>query len=664
MAVAMTKNGDTPVKAIDVSNFNKAVRPQDDFFDYVNGLWLKNNPIPATETSWGNFNILAEKSQKALRQICEEAAADKNAAAGSNTQKIGDFWLSGMDSVSIDKEKFTPLNEHFALINSMNNNNEMHKVLSSLHGLQIGGGFGLFIMADLKNSTTNVAYIGQSGMGLPEKDFYLNDQMKMFRDEYEKHVTTMFTLMGDEPKTAASNAKAVLEIETEFAKASMSAVEQRDAEKQYNKMSIAELNNLAPNFKWKEYLYAIGLGDLQEIIVTQPDFIKKFNEQVKTRPAADWKAYYRWHLVHSLAGFLHKDVTDENFRFYGQVMSGAKKQQPRWKKVLRTTEGALGEAMGEIYVKRHFSEESKKRVNIMVDNLTGAYEERIKTRDWMSEQTKQQALTKLKSIMRKLGFPDKWRDYSGLKVGKTSFVKNVLASNKFDFDFMISKNGKPVDRMEWGMTPATINAYYNPSNNEIVFPAGIMQPPFFNPDADDAVNYGAMGAVIGHELTHGFDDEGSHFDAEGNMVDWWTPEDKKKFEEKTKKLADQFNAFVVIDSINLHVNGELTLGENIADLGGLTIAYYAYKRSLIGKKAPAKIDGFTGEQRFFISWAQAWRNQMRTNALINMVKTNPHSPAKFRVLGPLSNMNEFYEAFGVKEKDKMYRKPEDRVQIW
>jgi putative endopeptidase len=470
--------------------------------------------------------------------------------------------------------------------------------------------------------------------------------------------------MGDDASVAAKNADLVFNFEKKLADSSMSAVEMRDQEKQYNKMSMAELAKLAPNFNWSVYFKTLAAPDMKEIIVAQPAFIRQFNNMIVTESTDAWKAYFRWQLVHLCAAKLHKPVADENFNFYGTVLSGAQKQQPRWKRVLATTDGALGEALGQLYVARNFSEESKKRVNVMVDNLMAAYTERIKTRDWMSDPTKAAAQAKLGTILRKLGFPDKWRDYSGLTITRKSYVLNFLHSNTFDVTYNLNKMTKPVDRMEWGMTPATINAYYNPSNNEIVFPAAIMQPPFFDPAADDAVNYGAMGAIIGHELTHGFDDQGSMFDSEGNMKNWWSDDDTKRFQEKTQKLVNQFNGFVAIDSINLHVNGELTLGENIADLGGLTISYYAYKHSLIGKEVPAKIDGFTGEQRFFMSWAQGWRNSQRPNALINQVKTNPHAPAKFRVLGPLSNLQEFYDAFNVQPTDKMYRKPEDRVQIW
>ncbi|HLG02759.1 MAG TPA: M13 family metallopeptidase [Bacteroidia bacterium] len=650
-------------KPIDPGNFNDKVRAQDDFFEYVNGSWIRNNPIPATEVNWGNFSVLNEKSLSALRSICEEAAKSTN-PAGSNAQMIGDFFAAGMDSVSIEKMKFGSLAPELKMINDLKDKKGVTRLLAQLHRQQVSPAFGLYVMADMKNSNVNAVYVFPSGMGLPEKSYYLGADMAALREKYREHVKNMFILMGDDAAVAQKNADAVLKIETALADSSLSAVEQRDQERQYNKMTIAALGTLCPSVDWKNYCQQLGAPAFGELIVSNPAYMKQVNHLMITESLDAWKAYYRWHLVHSVAPKMHEAVTAENFNFYGMVLTGAKKQQPRWKRVLSATEGALGEALGQEYVKKNFSAESKKRVNIMVDNLIEAYKVRIKSRTWMSEETKTAALAKLDRIIRKLGYPDKWRDYKGLQVDRKSYVRNYFRSNQFDVAWNLGKLSKPVDKEEWGMSPSTVNAYYNPSYNEIVFPAAIMQPPFFNPDADDAVNYGAMGAVIGHELTHGFDDQGAMFDAEGNMKNWWTQADMKNFSERTKMLSNQFSVYVAIDSLNLHVNGDLTLGENIADLGGLTIAYYAYKRSLEGKPAPAKIDGFSGEQRFFISWAQGWRNSQRPNALINMVKTNPHSPAKFRVLGPLSNMPEFYTAFEVKEGDKMYRKQEERIEIW
>lgn len=649
---------------INPDDINKTFRPQDDFYSYVNNVWISKNPIPATETSWGNFNVLQEKSQKALREICEEMAAKNGSKAGSNEQMIGDFFAAGMDTVQIEKDKFSVVDPELKKIASLNDAEGITDLMSYLHLYQVGCGFGYFVMADMKNSEINVPYVFQSGMGLPEKEYYQGDDMASIRDEYKKHIAAMFALMGEDAAMAQKHAEMAFEIESKLADSSLSAVESRDLERIYNKKSVADLEKLVPNFGWKKYFAAMGTPKVTEVIVDNPAYLRQFNNLIKSESSEAWQAYFRWHFVHLIGAKMHKSVGDENFRFWGTVLSGQTAQQPRWKRVMQSTEGALGDALGQLYVQRNFSEEAKTRVNTMVDNLIAAYEARIQTRDWMGAETKKQATEKLHKIMRKLAFPDKWRSYAGLSVNRKSYVRNFLNSNQFDAKWLLGKFGKPVDKTEWGMTPATINAYYNPSYNEIVFPAAIMQAPFFDPKADDAVNYGAMGAVIGHELTHGFDDQGSMFDGSGNMKDWWTADDRAKFEAKTKMLADQFNKFVVIDSTGLTVNGELTLGENIADLGGLTISYYAFQMAQTKTPQPKTIDGFTPNQRFFISWAQAWRNSQRPKSLMMMVKTNPHSPARFRVVGPLSNMKEFYEAFDVKEGDKMWRNPEERVDIW
>lgn len=649
---------------INPQDINTKFRAQDDFYNYVNNIWIGKNPIPATETSWGNFNVLQEKSQTALRTICEEMSAKKGAKAGSNEQLIGDFFAAGMDTVQIEKDKFTVVDAELKKISSLTDSKGITDMMSYLHLYQAQCGFGYFIMSDMKNSDLNMPYVFQSGMGLPEKEYYLGDDMATIREEYKKHIMTLFGMMGEDAAIAQKHADMAFNIEKKLADSALSAVESRDLERVYNKKSVADLEKLAPDFDWKKYFTAVGTPSVTEVIVDNPAYLRQFNNLIKSESAEAWQAYFRWQFVHLIAGKMHKEVADENFRFWGTTLSGQAAQQPRWKRVMQSTEGALGDALGQLYVQRNFSEEAKTRVNTMVDNLIAAYEERIKTRDWMSETTKVQATAKLHKIMRKLAFPDKWRSYAGLNLNRKSYVRNFLNSNQFDAKWLLGKFGKPVDKTEWGMTPATINAYYNPSYNEIVFPAAIMQAPFFDPKADDAVNYGAMGAVIGHELTHGFDDQGSMFDGAGNMQNWWTDDDRTKFEAKTKMLAEQFNKFVVIDSTGLTVNGELTLGENIADLGGLTISYYAFQMAQKKNPQPKTIDGFTPNQRFFISWAQAWRNSQRPKSLMMMVKTNPHSPARFRVVGPLSNMKEFYEAFDVKEGDKMWRKPAERVEIW
>lgn len=651
---------------IDPKDINTKYRAQDDFYSYVNSIWIGRNPIPGSENSWGNFNELQDKSQKALQAICIDMSAKKGAAVGSNEQLIGDFFAAGMDTNAIEKYKFSVVSEEFKMIDKLESKKGISELLAKLHLMQVNAGFGFYVMADLKNSNENAVYVSQSGMGLPEREYYLADEMREIRTQYVEHIMTMFVLSGEEKNAATRHADMAFAIEKQLADSSLSAVEQRDIERVYNKMSVGELQSRTSSFPWEVYLQTLGITNVNEVIVDNPKFFDRFNSLIESQTITleDWQAYFKWRFINLIAGKMHKEVADENFRFWGTVMNGTKTQQPRWKRVMSVTEGALGDALGQIYVQRHFSEAAKKRVNEMVDNLTAAYEQRIKTRDWMGESTKTQAIAKLHKIMRKLAFPDTWRSYKGLVVSRESYVRNYINSNKFDVVWILGKFGKPVDKTEWGMTPATINAYYNPTYNEIVFPAAIMQPPFFDEKADDAVNYGAMGAVIGHELTHGFDDQGSLFDGDGNMTNWWTDTDRANFEAKTKMLVDQFNSFVAIDSINLHVNGELTLGENIADLGGLTISYYAFQMAQKKNPQPKQIDGFTPNQRFFISWAQAWRNSQRPKSLMNMVKTNPHSPARFRVLGPLSNMKEFYEAFDVKEGDKMWRKKEDRVDIW
>lgn len=651
---------------IDPKDINSKYRAQDDFYSYVNSIWIGRNPIPASENSWGNFNDLQDKSQKALQTICIDMSAKKDAAKGSNEQLIGDFFASGMDTVNIEKQKFTAVGAELKMIESFADKKQISELLAKLHGMQVNAGFGFYVMADLKNSNVNAVYAGQSGMGLPEKDYYFNTEMADIQESYIKHIASILVLSGEPVSTSMEHAQMAYNIEKNLAEGSMTAVEQRDIEKCYNKMELSNLKEMTGAFDWDAYLKTLGISGVNEVIVDNTNFFKQFNLMLSSDEygVENWRYYFKWRFLNLIAGKMHKEVVDENFRFWGTVLNGTKTQQPRWKRVMSVTEGALGDALGQLYVQRHFSEAAKKRVNEMVDNLTAAYEQRIKTRDWMGESTKTQAIAKLHKIMRKLAFPDTWRSYKGLTVSRDSYVRNYLNSNKFDVAWILSKFGKPVDKTEWGMTPATINAYYNPTYNEIVFPAAIMQPPFFDEKADDAVNYGAMGAVIGHELTHGFDDQGSLFDGDGNMTNWWTDTDRANFESKTKMLVDQFNNFVAIDSINLHVNGELTLGENIADLGGLTISYYAFQMAQTKNPQPKQIDGFTPNQRFFISWAQAWRNSQRPKSLMNMVKTNPHSPARFRVLGPLSNMKEFYEAFDVKEGDKMWRKKEDRVDIW
>ncbi len=654
----------TGVKGIELANFDNTVSPRTDFYSYVNGTWAKNNPIPPAEVGWGSFNELNDKNQANLHHLLDDAIANKNAPKGSPAQLVRDFYAMGMDSNKLEREGFSPLKDELKLIADMKDTKDLIRVLAHEHLISSEDLFSFGVSPDMKDSKTEAVYLFQGGTGLPEKDYYLGDEpmLKNIREKYVAHIGKTFALTGETKEESIKHAEVVMGIETELAKHSMAAVELRNINAQYNKMTMKEVEAMTPMIDWSIYLKGMGITAPGEIIVGQPDFMKQVNTMLTSVPMDNWKAYFRWHLLRITSSKLSDAFSREHFDFYGTVLTGAKAQKLRWKRCLELTDASVGDALGQLYVAKYFTPESKKRVNEMVTNLTAAYKERISSREWMSPETKQMALVKLDKITRKLGYTEKWKDYSTLEIKRDSYVANYLRANMYEARRNINKYGKPVDRTEWGMTPSTINAYYNPTMNEIVFPAGIMQVPFFNPDADDAVNYGAMGSVIGHEITHGFDDEGSQFDAEGNLKNWWTDEDKKKFEEKTKILVGQFDKCFVLDSV--HVNGELTLGENIADLGGLTISYYALKRSMMGKPAVAKIDGFTPEQRFFISWAQGWRMNMRPEYLKQMVKTNNHAPAMTRVDGPLSNMKEFYEAFGVKEGDKMYRKPEDRAEIW
>jgi putative endopeptidase len=641
---------------IDLANIDSTAKPTDDFYQFVNGSWMKNNPIPQEESRWGSFNELDKQNKDKLKLILESAANNKEAKAGSNEQKIGDFYSVAIDSVKLNKDGITPFN--------IKTSDDLAKSIAHLHAVGVGPMFGGYIGQDPKISTEYITQLGQGGLSLPDRDYYTNKDERTLgiQKAFVEHMTNMFQLLGDQPEVAVKNAKVVFGIETNLAKASMTNIDMRDPEKQYNKKTLKELAELAPNFNWTVYFDANGIKGFTNVIVAQPEFFKAMNSALKSVSMDDWKTYLRWNLIDQSANKLSDNFVNEHFNFYGKTLLGIPTLKPRWKRALEATDQSLGDALGQVFVEKHFSEESKKRVAEMVKNLIAAYRVRIESRNWMDAETKKAANLKLDKVMLKLGYPDKWKDYSTLDIKRDSYVQNYMRANVYSFKEMVDKLGKPVDRTEWGMTPPTINAYYNPSLNEIVFPAGIMQPIFFNPDADDAVNYGCMGAIIGHELTHGFDDEGCQFDADGNLKNWWSEKDKSNFKVKTDMLVKQFNNYLAIDT--MHVRGALTLGENIADLGGLTISYYALKKSMEGKPAPEKIDGFTAEQRFFISWAQGWRGNMRPEFLKNLVQTNPHSPGNFRGNGPVTNMQEFYDAFGVKEGDKMYRPKEERAEIW
>ena len=647
---------------LNVANMNPSVNPCDDFFQYASGNWLQNNPIPAAEVRWGSFNELADKNNTVMRQILDESAANTSAAKGSNAQKVGDFYASAMDSMAIEQAGLKYLQPELNRINAIKSLADLQKEVVHSQKIQTGAFYNGYVGQDDKKSDEYAVNLYQGGLSLPDRDYYLKDdaRSKGIRTAYTTYLTNTFKMLGDNEATAAKNAAAVLAFETKLAKASKSRVALRDPNANYHKMTLAEAGKQFPNLNLASSLKMMNLGAAKQVIVGQPEFFKELSDLMKKEPLANLKTYMRWHLVTSFSSALPKAYGDEQFRF-AQVLTGAKRQQPRWKRMLRSTDGALGEAFGQVYVEKAFTPDTKAKALVMVGNIKAAMGEHIQQLDWMSAATKTEALKKLAAFTVKIGYPDKWKDYSALNISRESYLQNVLASREWGYNDNVSKFGKPIDRQEWGMTPPTVNAYYNPSMNEIVFPAGIMQPPFFDPNADDAVNYGGMGAVIGHEITHGFDDQGRQYDAQGNLRDWWTKEDADKFQQRADMVDKQYSAFSPLDSV--YVNGKLTMGENLADFGGLALAYSALQKANAGKDVP-KFDGLTPEQRFFLAWAQVWRTNARPEYLRQQVMTDPHSPAQYRTVGPLMNMPEFYEAFGCKEDAKMMRAQADRAKVW
>jgi putative endopeptidase len=646
---------------IDPKNLDTTVDPTQDFFLYANGGWQKANPIPAAYSQWGAFNEVDEHNKTALHRILDRAAT--NEKAGSIEKQVGDFYASGMDEGAINVAGVSPLQSDLTRLAAVKTPADAQAAMALLHRYKIRAGFIFGSEPDAKDSSMVMAGLGQSGLGLPDRDYYFRDdeKSKKLREQYVVHVAKMLELAGDTPEAAKTGAEAVMRLETALAKGSKTNVELRDPVANYHKLSLAEAQKLTPHLDWKAYFAAVGIPAPEFVDIGQPDFFAALDAELANAPASDWQAYFRWQLVHNAAPYLSTLFVNENFDFYGKTLTGTKELRDRWKRVLDTVDRSAGEALGQLYVAENFPPESKRRMLALVDNLRAALRDRLKTLEWMDEPTRAKALGKLDAFGVKIGYPDKWIDYSKLQVDRGSYVRNVLRANEFNFHRDIVKIGKPVDPTEWQMSPPTVNAYYDPQRNEIVFPAGILQAPFFDANADDAVNYGGIGAVIGHEMTHGFDDQGRQFDAQGNLTDWWTPESAKLFLERSKAIVKQFAGYSAFD--DLHLNGELTQGENIADLGGLKIAYAAFKKATAGKPAE-KIDGFTPEQRFFLSWANVWHTNMRDAALRLQVNTDPHSPARFRVNGPISNLDEFYAAFGVPENSPMRRALADRVTIW
>ncbi len=647
---------------LDIAGFDPEVAACTDFYQHANADWIKDNPIPAEYSSWGVFNELSERHIVVLREVLEhDAAADH--PAGSNGQKLGDFYASAMDETAIEKLGLRPLKAEFKRVDKIRNLKQLTVLLIELEADGIGPLFGFGVQPDLKNTELSIAYATQGGLSLPERDYYIRDDdaSKKLRGQYLAHVERMLVLAGSTPKRAKNDAAAILALETRLAKASLTRVELRDPNKSYRMVNVAEANTLTPHFDWARMFDAIGHPDLQKFSQAQPDFFAEMDRALTDTPIATWQVYLRWHLLRQAAPYLSKGFVDEDFAFNGAILNGTKELRPRWKRTIDQVNAALGEALGEQFVAREFPPEAKAQALTLVHNLQAALKTRIQKLDWMGDETKAQALAKFETFTPKIGYPDRWRDYSALSIRRGDYVGNVRAALRFETRRRYAMIGKPVDRSEWNMLPQTVNAYYNATSNEIVFPAAILQPPFFDPEADAALNYGAIGAVIGHELMHGYDDRGSQFDAKGNLNMWWTDVDRERFNARTDKLVAQFDSFVAID--DMHVNGKLTLGENIADLGGLLVAYDAFQAATANQRL-APIDGLTPNQRFFHAWARAWRRLHTDENLKLRVNTDSHAPARFRVLGPFSNLPIFHEAFGCKAGDDMVRPVEARVEIW
>ena len=660
LSLAAPTYAQSAAHGVDLTAINTSASPCTDFYQYANGEWLASHPIPADRPSFGGFSELSDRNQAVLHQIVDSAVAAPPAPKGRVKRKIADFYRSGMDTARIEQDGAAPLAPEFARIAAVSDVPSLEAEIAHLHQVGVGAVFGFGVGADEKDSLHTIAEVGQGGLGLPDRDYYTKTDPKSvaLRAAYTAHIARMLTLLGDDPSTAGMEAQTVLALETQLAEASMTRVERRDPNATYNKMTLAQLDALSPGFSYAPYFAAVGAPDPGPLIVGQPKFFAAVGSLMKTVPVADWETYLRWHLISGTASYLSENFVAENFAFRGTTLSGVTQNQPRWKRVLRETDGELGEGLGQLYVAEAFPPAAKARALVLVQNVKAALRTRLQSLDWIGEDTRRQALVKLDKMRIKIGYPDHWRDYSKLEVSSPSYVVNVLAANQFDFNRDLAKLGKPVDRSEWGMTPPTVNAYYSPSGNEIVFPAGILQPPFFDPSADDASNYGGIGAVIGHEMTHGFDDQGRQFDGNGNLKDWWTAADKKRFQQRADGVAAQFDQFVAID--DAHVNGHLTLGEDIADLGGVKIAYLAFERSQVGKPK-VKIGGFTPEQRFFLAYAQIWRENVRPEALRMSLATDPHAPNRFRVLGPLANLPEFAQAFPCPAGET---RTAARVNIW
>jgi putative endopeptidase len=654
---------------VEASYVDTKANPGKNFFEYANGAWLKRAKIPADQAQWGSDEELQKRNAEILRRLAETAAKQAalgQAKPGSIEQKVGDFYASGMDEAAINQQRAKPLAPYLSAIDKISDAASLASVIGQMHALGFAPVFSIDGDQDEKNTVAQIAIVRQAGLALPNCEYYTKDDdaSKKLREQYVQHVARMFVLLGKNKDDAANAAQTVLRVETALAKVSKTPVQLRDPEGNYHKMSLAELAAQTAGFDWSAYFKALGLTDPGPMDVGQPEFSKGAAEALASIPLADWKTYLTWNVLHGTASNLSNDFVTENFRFFGTTLRGTKELLPRWRRVLREVDGGVGEALGQLYVKENFPPEAKRRMLVMIADLKDALREHIERLDWMGPETKKSALAKLATLNAKIGYPDKWRDYSSLEIKRQPYVLNVLAAGAYDVRRRLARIGQPVDPTEWDMTPPTVNAYYNPLRNEIVFPAGILQPPYFDLKADDAGNYGSTGATIGHEMTHGFDDEGRQYDAQGNLKNWWTDEDVKRFEERGEKIIQQFDHFKVGGT---PVNGKLTEGENIADLGGLKIAYAALQKRLAQlppEERNRKIDGLTPAQRFFIAYAQSWREKSRPEFLQLQVKSNPHSPPEFRVNGPLANLPDFANSFGLPTGSPMVQPDAERVIIW
>jgi putative endopeptidase len=646
-----------------VNNMDKSVKPQDDFYHYADGTWVKDNPVPEDKARWSTFNEVAERNRYLIHGILDNARADQNAPAGSVKRQVGDFFAAAMDTNKLEQLRFKPIEKELEQVDKINSVDDLFSTLADFHKNGIVGIFTTDVEPDEKNSSIYAFQLGQGGLSLPDRDYYLTDAFAKQRDAYVLHVAKMFKLLGETPDDAAKHAATVMALETELAKASRTRVELRDPIKNYNNIKTPELIASSPAIPWKLYLDDRDLSTMPYAIVGQPEFFTAVNKMIKDHPVSDWKTYLRWHVLHNAAPYLHNEVEQENFNFFGKVLSGQEVMEPRWKRASKVIDGQIGEALGQLYVEKYFPPDAAVRMNELVNNLRGVFRDHLEKLDWMGDATKQKALAKFDRFTQKIGYPKKWRDYSSVVIKPDDYLGDVRRSDAFEVHRRTVRNGQAVDRSEWDMTPPTVNAYFNPPMNEIVFPAGILQPPFFDTTMDDAVNYGAIGAVIGHEITHGYDDQGRHYDADGNLTEWWTDKDAAEFDKRAQKIVDEYSAFEVLPG--LHVNGKLTEGENIADLGGVSIAYDALERVLA--KDPSKrklIDGLTPEQRFFLSFAQVWKGNVRDAEARRLISVDPHSPGQFRAVGPSMNYQEFFDAFDIKPGATQYRAPDLRAKIW